>query len=310
VDGRAEAIGAGAYRALYEHCPDGVLFTNPDGAILAANPAACEILELTEAQICALGRVGLADPDDTRWSALVARRQRRGRVSGIARMRRGDGRLIEVEMSSLVFSETDGAPRTCTIIRDVSERVGMEQELRRVTDQLRRLSMNDALTRVYNRRGLLAFGQRLLELADRSAAPVQVLFADVEDMKGLNDELGHKCGDAGLQAVAQVLSEEFRRADVVARVGGDEFVVLSMGNADTDNVSRRIRAHLAGPETSDMVGRRIGVTRGWVTRPPGDTRSLDDLMAEADRVMYRSRARKRRVLGGDAGRGASEEEPG
>ncbi len=128
---RAPAVlGPDAYRAMYENSPDGVLFTVPDGRVLAANPAACRILGRSEAQICSLGRQGMADLTDQRWAPMLEERTRTGRVSGVARMIRGDGAQIEVEISAGIFHEASGETRGCTIIRDVTDRVTIERELR------------------------------------------------------------------------------------------------------------------------------------------------------------------------------------
>ncbi|MGZ6613185.1 MAG: PAS domain S-box protein [Solirubrobacteraceae bacterium] len=135
-DGGPEVLGPGAYQALYENSPDGVLFTVPDGTVLAANPAACQILGRTEADICSLGRQGLADLTDERWLPILAERARTGYASGIARMLRADRTPIEVEMSARIFSDAAGNERTCTIIRDVTDRVIMERELRRGRERL------------------------------------------------------------------------------------------------------------------------------------------------------------------------------
>jgi len=132
VDGdrAAQAIGPEAYRALYDNSPDGVLFTVPDGTVLAANPAACQILGRTEVEICSLGRQGMADQTDERWPPILGERQRTGSTRGIARMIRGDGVPIEVEMSAKIFHDARGAQRACTIIRDVTDRMEMERQLR------------------------------------------------------------------------------------------------------------------------------------------------------------------------------------
>ncbi len=130
------AIGPEAYRALYIHSPDGVLFTVPDGTVLAANPAACQILGRTEAEICSRGRQGLADRTDTRWTQLLEERGLSGRAHGVARMLRGDGAAIEVEMSARIFRDARGAQRACTIIRDVTDRVRIERELRESRERL------------------------------------------------------------------------------------------------------------------------------------------------------------------------------
>ena len=136
TDRATKTLGPEAYRAMYDNSPDGVLFTVPDGRVLAANPAACQILGRTEAEICSLGRQGLADHTDERWGPMLAERERTGRGHGVARMIRGDGALIEVEMSARVFSDANGERRTCTILRDVTERVSLERELRHSRERL------------------------------------------------------------------------------------------------------------------------------------------------------------------------------
>jgi len=125
----AEELGPEAYRAMYEFSPDGVLFTAPDGRVFAANPAACEMLGRSEAQICAVGREGLADQGDERWQRLLAERERTGHARGVARMIRGDGARIEVEMSARLFTGRGGERRACTVIRDVTDRVRTELDL-------------------------------------------------------------------------------------------------------------------------------------------------------------------------------------
>jgi len=123
-------IGSEAYLAVYENSPDGVLFTVPDGTVLAANPAACQILGRTEPEICSLGRQRMADQTDPRWTTILEERERTGSTHGIARMIRGDGIAIEVEMSAKTFRDARGAQRACTIIRDVTDRMTMERDLR------------------------------------------------------------------------------------------------------------------------------------------------------------------------------------
>lgn len=127
--GVLEQLDPEAYRALYEHSPDGVLFTATDGRVLAANPAACEVLGRSEPEICALGRQMLVDPGDERWAQMLAERSRTGRAQGVGRMLRGDGEAIEVDVSSRVFRTGRGEEHSCTIIRDVTDRVRLEREL-------------------------------------------------------------------------------------------------------------------------------------------------------------------------------------
>jgi diguanylate cyclase (GGDEF)-like protein len=234
----------------------------------------------------------MADRADERWAAMLADRQRNGSVQGIARMRRGDGELIEVEVRSKVFAEADGVLRTCTMIRDVTQRVAMEHALEQMSAQLREMALTDDLTGLRNRRGLVAVGSHMLEVADRQRATVNVLFLDVDDMKSLNDERGHEAGDEGLRAVARALRAALRRSDVLSRVGGDEFVALTLGlrGPARDMVERRIRRYLGSQAAVGTVGRVLQVSMGWVTRAPAEPVTIEELMARADHYMYRDKA--------------------
>ncbi|MDQ1723865.1 MAG: hypothetical protein QOG52_893 [Frankiaceae bacterium] len=133
-------------RALFEHMLDGVLFTHPDGTILAANPAACSLLHATEEEVCAAGRGALTDPTDERWPALVAERARLGRAHGRARMRRvHDGSTFECEMSSSIFWTRDGQEHACVVLRDVTAEERLVSELLRAERQWR-LTVDHAAT--------------------------------------------------------------------------------------------------------------------------------------------------------------------
>ena len=293
----AETLGPEAYRALYEYGPDGVLFTVPDGRVLAANPAACEILRRTEAKICTLGRHGLADQTDERWGLLLAERERTGRVHGVARMIRGDGQIIEVEISSQVFTSANGEKRACTIFRDDTGRVMMERELVEMSAQLRELTLTDELTGLRNRRGFVEVGSQMLELADRQQSTAFLLFLDIDNMKELNDCRGHSVGDAALRAVAEALRRVLRRADAVSRIGGDEFVALALGLDESARavIQRRIQDYLRSAPTVAAVGQRVEVSVGWATRTPSASKTAEDLLAEADRCMYDAKAAKTRM---------------
>jgi diguanylate cyclase (GGDEF)-like protein/PAS domain S-box-containing protein len=291
----AGVLGAEALGTLYEHLPDGVLFAAPDGRVMAANPAACEILGRGEVEMCSLGHQGTIDHTDDRWGLLLAELGRTGRVSGAARMIRGDGVAVEVELIIRVFTAGNGEPRTCTILRDVTERERTADELAEMS-RLRELTITDELTGLHNRRGFVAVGSQILELANRQLTPALLLFVDIDDLKGINDQLGHIAGDAALRIVARALRETLRRADAIARIGGDEFVALAVGldHGNRNAIEQRIDEYLTGEATVAAVGRRVAVSMGWATRAGHRSRTLEGLIVEADGAMYRVKAKRHR----------------
>ncbi len=131
---------------------------------------------------------------------------------------------------------------TLWVARDITERKRLEQEIRS-------LALTDELTGLYNRRGFTLLAEQEMKLAYRFKRSVLLFFGDVDDLKTINDTLGHANGDLALKEVAAILREIFREADIPARFGGDEFVVLapdsSMENADilTNRLQASLKAH-------------------------------------------------------------------
>ena len=124
------------YRSLFESSLDGILFLDPDGRIFAANPAACRMLGRTEEEICTAGRDGIVDPADTRLLIAIDERTRAGRFKGELIHRRKDGTRFPAEVTTSVFEYRDGRKQTCVIVRDITERKRMQQELERYSKHL------------------------------------------------------------------------------------------------------------------------------------------------------------------------------
>jgi diguanylate cyclase (GGDEF)-like protein/PAS domain S-box-containing protein len=281
-------LNLSAYHAFFEHSLDAVMYTMPDGRILAANPATCELFRLSEDEILAAGCQGLADPSDTRWRIALEERLRAGRVRSELGMRRGDGTKFIADITSVTF-ESDSEQRACWIIRDVTERVELLARQARLVEELQHLALDDELTGLRNRRGFGVAADPLLAVADRERLPVQVLFIDVDDLKGINDRYGHEIGDRALQAVASALRETLRAADIAARVGGDEFVALLHDATveDAARVARRFTDALTSQRTLSIEA--VAASVGIATRQPGDT-DLARLLATADKDMYQVKA--------------------
>jgi PAS domain S-box-containing protein len=125
------------YRALYENSLDAVLLTVPDGRVLAANPAACRLFGLSEAEICRRGRAGLVDVGDPRLPGLLEERAGTGRARGELTFVRGDGTPFLGEVSSSVFRDSHGSLRTSLLIRDITERKRAAEELERKRAELK-----------------------------------------------------------------------------------------------------------------------------------------------------------------------------
>ena len=141
---------------------DGIMKTAPDGTILDANPAACQIFGRTREEIIAAGREGLIDTSDPRLPAMVEERRRTGRAHGELTGRRRDGSPFPLEISSVIFENPEGRTRTCMIIRDISERKTADDERERLIHQLQ-----EALARVNTLTGLLPMCASCRKIRDK-----------------------------------------------------------------------------------------------------------------------------------------------
>jgi len=152
-------------------------------------------------------------------------------------------------------------------------------------------STTDPLTGLLNRRGLQGPGQRQVQLALDSGKTISVSFCDVVGLKKVNDSAGHDAGDAIITAVADALLFLSRDSDMLARWGGDEFVMLSFGSGPPPPLfEKRLTSYLGdNPPVSKEVW-LPEVTVGQITAHIGETPTLDKLIEQADQSMYDRRA--------------------
>jgi len=118
------------FRLVMENSLDAILITNPDGSILNANKAACELFQMAEEEMRRVGRKGIVNPNDPNLSKLMEERKKKGYTSGELTFFRKDGTLFPGDISSSVFINSQGELRTSMIIRDITERKQVEKKLR------------------------------------------------------------------------------------------------------------------------------------------------------------------------------------
>ena len=175
------------------------------------------------------------------------------------------------------------------ILRLMQEVEALREELRTMREQLaeaERLADHDVLTPLLNRRAFVREVQRAIALTRRHATPASVIYFDLDDFKGVNDRYGHAAGDAVLIAVAVRLQAQVRAADVVGRIGGDEFAVLLL-HADLEAAQAKA-ASLARAVSDHPVqaagGLHVGIT--WGVRQIGSMDFAEQALSEADAAMY------------------------
>jgi diguanylate cyclase (GGDEF)-like protein/PAS domain S-box-containing protein len=202
-----------------------------------------------------------------------------------------DGSLKYIKARGLVIRDTEGKLiRAIGINWDITEQKNLEENLRN-------LSLTDDLTGLYNRRGFFMMGEPLLKLAKRYQMSVFLLYADMDKFKEINDVLGHKEGDQAIIDTANIFKATFRETDIVARIGGDEFVVIFMTGKreDADIVTARFKEHVMAHNKKNHRAYKLSISTGMSCWDPRDTRSIDDLLNQAEKLMYEEKMLKQKT---------------
>lgn len=167
------------------------------------------------------------------------------------------------------------------------------EERKKEEERIRNISLTDELSGLYNRRGFFFLAQQQLEMAKRINQEALLLFADLDDLKQINDSLGHEEGDMALINAANVLKDTFRDADIIARIGGDEFAVFALKTPESDAelLTKRLHENL---DAYNGKGKfyRLSLSVGTVLYDPAYPLSIDELLSRADKLMYEQKKAK------------------
>jgi diguanylate cyclase (GGDEF)-like protein len=212
------------------------------------------------------------------------------------------------EVPVVVVGDEEEQPLALEVIREgaqdylvkrLLDKDGLEKailyalERHRYRTMLQNLSMRDELTGLLNRRGFLSLAGQHLKIAQRSNWMIMLLFADLDELKEINDQLGHAEGDEALRSVAHILRQTFRASDIMARLGGDEFIVLAVKITDegADTIVKRLRERVQKTNQNNPLY-QISLSFGLVKFDPQAKLSLEEMIARADKALYESKEAK------------------
>lgn len=175
-------------------------------------------------------------------------------------------------------------------------------KLEELQKELRRMATNDELTGLANRRGFLAVAEHQLRLAARLGEPVALLFLDLDNLKTVNDSLGHAAGDQMLREMAEIMAATFRDSDLIGRVGGDEFCVLLATAEDPGAKIALGRLREVAARRNIEPGRQyqLGFSVGLTEFDPSNPSAVHELMDAADSLMYAEKRAKHAARATDA----------
>ncbi|MEV1145524.1 EAL domain-containing protein [Micromonospora sp. NPDC049799] len=280
------------FRAVFSGAAIGIGIAGIDGQVIDVNQAFADMLGYTMEELRRINVAALFHPDDAvgmweLYQELIEGKHDSARVE--KRYYRKDGTVVWTDLAVSLVRYDDGRPRfTVAMIEDITERYELQQ-------RLRFQALHDPLTGLPNRTLFFETLGLVLDTAG-PARRVGVCFLDLDGFKAVNDSLGHDLGDRLLVVIAQRLAECVAASGhLVARMGGDEFVILVDDGAGIDDVVAVAEAALAAVSAPVRVGDKqlaVSASVGVVECPVSET-SASDLMKAADTTLYWAKAEGR-----------------
>lgn len=259
------------YRNILESNLDSLIVIDSDKKILYKNPAANKLF--------------LDKIDDLKMDFFNMHEINIGTKEIIIRKEDGEEVIADVSISE---TNWEGQEAYLLCIRDITENV-------RLMEKLRVQSITDELTSLYNRRGFLKLFQKNIKYADRHNKGLALFFVDLDGLKWINDTLSHNDGDMALIETANILKLTFSYNDVISRIGGDEFAIISL-DSDPQVAEKKIKKLMINQEALNNTKKydfKLSISVGISYFDSASPTSIDELMSQADELMYENKNRKK-----------------
>lgn len=263
---------------------EGIVF-HKDGFITDANPPLLQLVGYTLPQILGRKTLEFIAPDHVAKVASVIASGQETAYESVLIDRHGQRIPVEFIVRTML---RNGERMRMTIVRDLRDRHAAQA-------RIHHLAHHDTLTGLPNRSAFMEYLEHLMTGAREGGTQLALLFVDLDHFKRVNDSLGHLVGDTLLRTVAARITASLRATDVVARFGGDEFMVLLPNisqRADVDEVAQKLLVAIEAPLHAE--GRPLSVTAsGGIALFPHDGDTAEALIKHADTAMYLAKARGR-----------------
>ncbi|MBN1411704.1 MAG: GGDEF domain-containing protein [Spirochaetales bacterium] len=162
---------------------------------------------------------------------------------------------------------------------------------------LQDISRKDELTGLYNRRGFMTAAEENLELAGRMEKGGALFFADLDRLKYINDTFGHDEGDFAIKTCAKILTRIFRHADIIGRIGGDEFIIFTvdMDVAGVEKIAARLKEQITLVNQEIQKPYQVSISIGWSVFTDKSIKDMKTLIQEADDMLYTRKKRGKQL---------------
>ncbi|GAB3372971.1 diguanylate cyclase [Spongiibacter taiwanensis] len=284
----SDSVTSQACQTVFQYARVAIYITDESRHIIATNPAFDELFEMPGAHL-------VGKPDELLYEEAGGSAVLEKALSTVDERRFWKGRIKAVKangtdfMANLHVLSTPGAigvggAAYLFMLEDVQEQVDIENSLRQAAE-------TDSLTGLSNRAGFGKYFEQVFSEAMRKGESLTILFFDLDGFKTVNDRYGHPMGDKLLSLVAKRLRSNLKQSDFIARMGGDEFVIVMQSDSEkaaATAVASKVLEKLAAAYFIDGVEIRCTASIGIATYP-NDGTSADLILEAADSAMYRSK---------------------
>ncbi len=284
----------GFARIACQHANDGLVVMNMSGIIQWVNPAYCRIMGYAADEMIGQNPRSFALlPHERPPPGTLVRFRLDADTPGPETLElveniRKDGSVFWNQISMSFHTTSDGAQYAVVVCRDVSANVENEKQLEATSKELAHIAAHDHLTGAANRAELLRFLKNALKQAKKTGARVGVLHIDLDKFKQTNDMHGHSAGDAVLVATVERLTAEVRDIDLVARIGGDEFIVVCKdlnSLKDLKNIGLALSQAVNKPVPWQKMNLTSQISVGAALSNPAIT-DPDEMLVQSDFALY------------------------
>lgn len=263
------------FEQLFNNSTEAIVLLNNQHRVIKINQKFESLFGFKENELAGRNLDNYIIPDDIliegkKYTETVKKGQK---IKGETVRQTKDGKMIHVFLQGFPVEFADGQAGIYALYNDISERKEKEAKIRY-------LSFHDELTGLYNRR---YFENEIDRLNESRKLPISIIIGDLDNLKYINDNFGHKKGDQYIKKAAELISDNFRGEDIAARIGGDEFAVL-LSKTDYNN-ALKMCARIKASFKDCNEFKKLDISLGCATKN-NSAQDLESVFVQADKKMY------------------------
>ena len=277
------------YRHLFELSPGYINVHDLDGVITAVNEAAANALGYRAEEMVGKNLADFFIPKSRPFFADYLQRMRNTPFEeGVFHVLTKNGERRVWQYRNRLCKTADESGYVIGYAQDITE-------LKETQDKLHDLTLTDDLTTLYNRRGFFTLADQALRYARRKNKECIAIYADLDNLKQVNDKFGHAAGSQMIADAANIFKTFFRDSDIAARLGGDEFIILVQDSSREAEkiIMERLQKEIAKLNETGSRPFQLSISFGIARFEPESGKTIEQLVSEADKLMYAQKQSKK-----------------